>query len=290
DDYTNSSKEDYKTVESVGGNKDGEMRSHKKSSNIEISGVSSADATVITSGVPISCSSRITKKKSNKSDVADRTCNYCFKTFSRKDTVKAHLGRKHCKAINRGESLNPIPLEIEKQVSQSILKPTCNFCGKVYRTKVNLEKHLLLHTGKNRLACTKCSKKLMSKSELKSHMMQHFGVKASECKVCSQWFKNQEVLQTHMLSHKECDSKGDDMNLPYSNISSKNVSRRELSLLKNRKASHHIGGKFPKKIENSNQPKKYESPFQNLSVTRKESCAEEFRSSEISIVSVANPS
>ncbi|XP_036341496.1 zinc finger protein 623-like [Rhagoletis pomonella] len=115
------------------------------------------------------------KEVSVKSDA----CQICGKRFSTQ-----HYLRLHCD-VHRNE----------RQLHQ------CDYCDKVYVSKVALENHIRLHKG-DTINCDQCGKQFVRQYELNVHMRFHTREYPFECEVCGKKFAIKGHLRTHMWRHQ----------------------------------------------------------------------------------------
>ncbi|XP_064092921.1 zinc finger and BTB domain-containing protein 7B-like isoform X10 [Macrobrachium nipponense] len=77
----------------------------------------------------------------------------------------------------------------------------CTFCPYSSWIKVNLMKHILIHTGEKPYKCQFCPAAFTQKGNLKTHIRTHTGEKPFACSKCPYRATHKYSLQCHMLKH-----------------------------------------------------------------------------------------
>ena len=111
---------------------------------------------------------------SNTSTSTRPECSLCQKTFSRWDTLRAHVRSAHGKS--------------------SIC---CPVCQKQFPTPYKLRRHELTHSYETPHQCSVCSKKFQRSDTLKHHELLHQKVDI-ECGDCSRKFSNKISYEKHL--------------------------------------------------------------------------------------------
>ncbi|XP_055691565.1 zinc finger protein 540-like [Lutzomyia longipalpis] len=92
-----------------------------------------------------------------------------------------------------------------KEFLSAYLKPgdtKCSLCGKEYKWKASLKRHVLTHSNIKEFECPKCPRAFVDNDRLKQHMQVHFQEK-HKCKICGHFFKNRAYLRTHQKRHTD---------------------------------------------------------------------------------------
>ena len=77
----------------------------------------------------------------------------------------------------------------------------CNFCGRGFSQKGNVNKHERTHTGDKPFRCNFCSKRFIEKSSAVRHERTHTGEKPFPCTTCGKRFGQKGDMTKHRRSH-----------------------------------------------------------------------------------------
>ncbi|XP_052097213.1 uncharacterized protein LOC127732187 [Mytilus californianus] len=109
-------------------------------------------------------------------------CKICHQTLKTENTLSYHMKTKHDETY-------------QKNVS-------CEYCGKLFWCKSELDKHLRVHTNERPYLCHICSSSFKTTGNLRNHQRaiheNHFWI----CDVCGQKFKSKPRFQEHLYKEK----------------------------------------------------------------------------------------
>ncbi|XP_072035759.1 uncharacterized protein [Amphiura filiformis] len=165
----------------------------------------------------------------HKGTLKQHVCQFCGKAFGGKYGLQVHerihTGEKpfKCDHCNLAFSSNE-KLKVHKDRVRG-LAFVCQFCGKEFFTRANLNQHEMIHKGVKphkcksceasftsvtslkyhvrtahtgeRYPCQICNKQCKSKGQLTSHLRSHTDERPFKCKYCNKSFRNSNTLKTH---------------------------------------------------------------------------------------------
>lgn len=77
----------------------------------------------------------------------------------------------------------------------------CDYCGKRFPTKQQLNSHILYELGLSGFVCDICKKRCRTSSDLKIHKNVHSNARPYKCTLCSKAFKTPGARSTHIETH-----------------------------------------------------------------------------------------
>lgn len=139
--------------------------------------------------------------------------------FGSHSTLAAHKMEAHIKEEAAGDSSNKVfscpevdcgrhfaaasSLTYHRFAVHNAQVHACTFegCGKTFKIRNLLTRHLKTHTSERTFACDKCDKAFKTQSNLSSHKTVHMNESKFFCDECGQQFKFRTSLVSHMRWH-----------------------------------------------------------------------------------------
>lgn len=107
-------------------------------------------------------------------------------------------GNRKSRSINSNDSSDGTSLGEMRR------KFHCSHCGKSFKTKSHLQRHILTHTGEKPYHCNRCGSKFNQSSSLRNHIIAiHTKEYPHHCSECGKGFLMPALLQKHAAtSHR----------------------------------------------------------------------------------------
>ncbi|CAH2244920.1 zinc finger protein 493-like isoform X2 [Pararge aegeria] len=140
-------------------------------------------------------------------------CSICHLQQRDKDTVAAHIMRQHmgiafvCKHCGRDFKR---PQYLNRHIKQMHTKPLyleCPVCSRVFHERGWFRCHVRTHNEQvqknitRKVQCSHCGREFRNKQYLVRHLAVHEDRRPKTCDMCSRSFKNSEVLRVHKRQH-----------------------------------------------------------------------------------------
>uniref|UniRef100_A0A336LW72 CSON006329 protein n=1 Tax=Culicoides sonorensis TaxID=179676 RepID=A0A336LW72_CULSO len=127
-----------------------------------------------------------TNDSCNKRNKPTFICEYCGKSYVRKDNLKLHI-------ISHQET---------SQEPQNI--HICPICNSKFYYKSTYQNHLTtVHSNNRSFKCDLCDKSYKRQDSLNQHRLLHENKRSFECEICGSCFNRKFSLTNHMKIHNE---------------------------------------------------------------------------------------
>jgi len=137
-------------------------------------------------------------------------CMDCGKKLKRRSTLadhmKIHTGEKnyHCDKCEEkfitSAGLRNHTLTRHTDLSSAV-PFMCSYCGREFKKKDYLLKHVTEHTGEKNFECNICPKKFRFATSLENHLNMHNGIKRFQCPHCEKRFTQRQQRTMHVRRH-----------------------------------------------------------------------------------------
>lgn len=158
------------------------------------------------------------------------TCNECDRLFTRPERLRQHHAYKHTGNNNvgnngsntnsNGSTISPttnlggVQVNDDQQqiISQTLTQQhECGQCGKAFCSKVQLGRHVKIHSGEKAFLCSQCEQSFHRKDHLKTHEKTHQGTNDKaffECDrvECGKTYNSYSSYMKHRKTHEIAES------------------------------------------------------------------------------------
>ena len=137
----------------------------------------------------------------------NETCDVCGKRFHLKVALREHIESVHTEEYKHqcqycGKFMkckNSLFGHVRQFHSQTITLYACDQCGRKFRQKGNLKKHILTHSDNKTFKCQYCvDKSFKYPEQLRRHQLWHTEGQRFQCEFCKRKFVMQFELRKHM--------------------------------------------------------------------------------------------
>lgn len=107
------------------------------------------------------------------------------------------------------DNLGPLPNNKRSNITSedlmdangSLLMFKCKVCGKAFKHRRSLNRHVKLHSGEKNFKCPYCTTAFARSDHLKAHIRTHNNSKPYRCPICQCGYSTQAALKVHMAHH-----------------------------------------------------------------------------------------
>uniref|UniRef100_A0A3B4AD56 C2H2-type domain-containing protein n=1 Tax=Periophthalmus magnuspinnatus TaxID=409849 RepID=A0A3B4AD56_9GOBI len=127
------------------------------------------------------------------------SCPQCEKEFTSSTGLAQHQ-RIHTLCEEEFKLDTDLSDHLKSHVEDGTMKPfSCSQCGKEYRRKCDLNRHMFVHSEEKPFSCSVCDKGFSSKYDLNRHLRRVH----CTCPVCKEEFTRNADLMNHLTTHDE---------------------------------------------------------------------------------------
>ena len=153
------------------------------------------------------------KNSENKTSPAEPkryNCKVCDKNFTKMFSLNRHTQlhtgvKAHKCSFCRKAFIQKTDMERHETTHSEVLNFSCTFedCEKRFRTKKNLNCHLVIHSTERPFKCKFCPKDFKVKRLLNFHEGLHLDFKPFNCDICGKGFPAKPYIKSHLKTHMD---------------------------------------------------------------------------------------
>ncbi|XP_005103940.1 zinc finger protein 543 isoform X2 [Aplysia californica] len=156
-------------------------------------------------GLVVHSSAELAQHSATEHSERKFTCNTCGKTFSAQHYLQLHT-RTHtmaktyaCSFCPKKFSFHALLVKHEDRVHKNQADIKCEQCGRTFKRRENLNRHMRSHTGEKSFQCPACGQAFTEKGSMKRHYQsQHEQIKPHDCPACEKSFSRKFLLSKHL--------------------------------------------------------------------------------------------
>ncbi|KAG8232342.1 hypothetical protein J437_LFUL008810 [Ladona fulva] len=126
--------------------------------------------------------------------VEDVSCHHCGEKRKTKHQLKKHIYSQHMSLLAGKES------KVDYRDCRK-KRYKCTLCHKEFKRKINLLKHVKIHTGGKTFNCCYCEYRTSNSSSLSDHIRTHPVNMPFECQICEYCTSTKGDLKKHVVKH-----------------------------------------------------------------------------------------
>ena len=110
---------------------------------------------------------------------------------------------EHLFRCDQGDAFDDMRLQKEDGIHAGDKPYKSDICGKGFRQREDMQRHIRTHTGDKPYTCDICDKGFGQNQNLQRHIRTHTGDKPYKCDVCGKVFSQNSSLHRHIRTHTQ---------------------------------------------------------------------------------------